>query len=267
MTTLKCRTGPRSFTRSAKVWTPQEIFKAGNVLGAWYDPSDLSTLFQDAAGTVPVTTSGQQVGLMLDKSGSGLHLGYQGEPSSRPTYTSDGLKHWLSFDGFDDVLVRQSAPFFRSGLPILASMAMKANRVGTSGDQRYICEGSTTSLNPVYLFQSNSTATLSMFIRSQTTDNLVTSGWGKAYDGVRRVVGFLDTLTSMQFRMDGAVTGDVAYTRAGDFSALNRLSIGAMVRSSITSFSAFKFHGLVLVASADAQKHARNLDTWLFTKI
>ena len=42
--------------------------------GAWYDPSDMSTLFQDSAGTVPVTAVEQPVGLMLDKS-KGLALG------------------------------------------------------------------------------------------------------------------------------------------------------------------------------------------------
>lgn len=36
--------------------------------GAWYDPSDLTTLFQDSAGTTPVTAMEQPVGLMLDKS-------------------------------------------------------------------------------------------------------------------------------------------------------------------------------------------------------
>ena len=36
--------------------------------GAWYDPSDLSTLFLDAYGTIPVTAVGQPVGLILDKS-------------------------------------------------------------------------------------------------------------------------------------------------------------------------------------------------------
>lgn len=42
--------------------------------GFLYDPSDISTLFQDAAGTTPVTAAGQSVGLMLDKS-RGLVLG------------------------------------------------------------------------------------------------------------------------------------------------------------------------------------------------
>jgi len=35
--------------------------------GAWYDPSDLTTLYQDAAGTTPVTGTGQHVGQILDK--------------------------------------------------------------------------------------------------------------------------------------------------------------------------------------------------------
>ena len=42
--------------------------------GVWYDPSDFSTMFQDAAGTTPVTAVEQPVGLMLDKS-KGLVLG------------------------------------------------------------------------------------------------------------------------------------------------------------------------------------------------
>jgi len=49
------------------------LFAAGEQ-GAWYDPSDLSTLYQDSAGTTPVTALGQPVGLMLDKS-KGLALG------------------------------------------------------------------------------------------------------------------------------------------------------------------------------------------------
>lgn len=36
--------------------------------GFAYDPNDLSTLYQDAAGAIPVTAAGQPVGLMLDKS-------------------------------------------------------------------------------------------------------------------------------------------------------------------------------------------------------
>lgn len=59
-----------------------ELF-AGGVPGVWYDPSDLSTLFQDSAGTTPVTAVEQPVGLMLDKSGNGNHAS-QATTTARP---------------------------------------------------------------------------------------------------------------------------------------------------------------------------------------
>ena len=41
-------------------------------VGVWYDPIDLSSMFQDSAGTTPVTAPGQPVGLRLDKSKNGI---------------------------------------------------------------------------------------------------------------------------------------------------------------------------------------------------
>ncbi|MEF3075159.1 hypothetical protein V2P20_08990 [Methylobacter sp. Wu1] len=42
--------------------------------GVWLEPWDLTTMFQDSAGTIPVTAVGQPVGLRLDKS-KGLVIG------------------------------------------------------------------------------------------------------------------------------------------------------------------------------------------------
>lgn len=55
------------------LFDPSKLFTAG-VNGVWYDPSDITTLYQNAAGTLPVTAVEQPVGLMLDKS-KGLVLG------------------------------------------------------------------------------------------------------------------------------------------------------------------------------------------------
>lgn len=85
-------------------WTPARLF--ASAVGAWFDPSDLSTLFQDAAGTQPVTADGQPVGLMLDKSGNGHHM-TQPSAALRPTWRTDGARAWLEMDGVDD---RMSAP-------------------------------------------------------------------------------------------------------------------------------------------------------------
>jgi hypothetical protein len=79
-----------------------ELF-ANSEQGAWYDPSDLSTLFQDAAGTVPVTADGDPDGLMIDQSPNSINAS-QSVSSQRPVYQTDGTLHWLLPDGADDDL-------------------------------------------------------------------------------------------------------------------------------------------------------------------
>ena len=54
-------------------FSPATLFTNGEQ-GVWLDNSDFTTLFQDAAGTTPVTGYEQFVGLRLDKS-RGLVLG------------------------------------------------------------------------------------------------------------------------------------------------------------------------------------------------
>ena len=84
--------------------SPASLF-AGGEQGVWYDPSDLSTLFQDSAGTTPVTAAGQTVGKMLDKSGCGNHA-TQATLAQRPTYQIDSSdRPYLLFDGVDDGMV------------------------------------------------------------------------------------------------------------------------------------------------------------------
>jgi len=51
-------------------FTPLDLFSTGSQ-GIWLDPSDLSTMFSDRAGTTPVTAPGTVVGLRLDKSKGG----------------------------------------------------------------------------------------------------------------------------------------------------------------------------------------------------
>ena len=75
-------------------WLPSQLFLTGEQ-GVWYDPSDLSTLFKDAKGTQPVTTDGDPVGLMLDKS-RGLQLG--AELVVNGSFTSN-VDNWTNTSG------------------------------------------------------------------------------------------------------------------------------------------------------------------------
>ena len=61
----------------------QSLFANGEP-GFWLDPSDLSTMYQNSAGTTPVTAVEQPVGLILDKS-QGLVLGAELVPDGNFT--------------------------------------------------------------------------------------------------------------------------------------------------------------------------------------
>jgi len=71
---------------SGGTFVPYQLFASG-AQGAWYDPSDFSTLFQDSAGSTPVTAVEQPVRLMRDKSGRTNHATAPND-ASRPILRS-----------------------------------------------------------------------------------------------------------------------------------------------------------------------------------
>ena len=73
---------------SMTTFNPSSSLFASGEKGAWFDASDLTTLFQDSAGTTPVTAAGQKVGRWLDKSGNGNHA-VQATLANQPTYQID----------------------------------------------------------------------------------------------------------------------------------------------------------------------------------
>ncbi|ULU26582.1 hypothetical protein [Dyella terrae] len=84
--------GLLSSRRSSSNFSPAQMFSSGQ-RGGWWDPSDLSTLFQDAAGTVPVTAPGQSVLLMKDKSGNNNHFS-QTTSSQAPKLQKDANNNY-----------------------------------------------------------------------------------------------------------------------------------------------------------------------------
>lgn len=71
--------------------------------GAIFDPSDLTTMYQDSAGTIAAAVN-SPVGKIRDISGKGRHA-TQATAGARPILKSDGSGHyWLEFDGVDDAL-------------------------------------------------------------------------------------------------------------------------------------------------------------------
>lgn len=84
-------------------FSPAQVF-AGGGAGIWLDPSDISTGFQDSAGSTPQTASGQFTGKRLDKSGRGNHVVQATSGTARPEFDIISGISSDYFDGSDDYL-------------------------------------------------------------------------------------------------------------------------------------------------------------------
>jgi hypothetical protein len=80
-------------------FNPLTLFAASEK-GGLYDIQDLSSMFQDSAGTTPAAVDAV-VGKVNDKSGNGYHL-IQATTSLKPILRQDGARYYLEFDGVDD---------------------------------------------------------------------------------------------------------------------------------------------------------------------
>lgn len=79
------------------LFNPAILF-TGGLKGVWYDPSDLNSMFQDAAGTIPVTADNDPIGLIKDKSGNNAHAS-QATAAKRPKYRTGAGRPYIEFDG------------------------------------------------------------------------------------------------------------------------------------------------------------------------
>lgn len=121
-------------------WTPASLFIDKLAYrGAWFDVSDLTTLFQDTAGTTPVTAAGQTVGLLKDKSGHGSHITFTGA-----TLGSDGTLYWINFDGSTTkgTFVASGNNMFSFAGYCMASMGLLLDLINTYREVLHINDGS-----------------------------------------------------------------------------------------------------------------------------
>lgn len=100
-----------AFSSSSMSQVIKALF-ANNEQGFAFDFNDLSTMYQDSAGTIPVTGAGQPVGKVLDKSGRGNHA-TQSTSAKRPILQKNATTgaYYLAFDGVDDFLVTGNVDF------------------------------------------------------------------------------------------------------------------------------------------------------------
>jgi len=236
----------QSFTQP---FDPSDLFASGEQ-GVFFDPSDLSTMFQDSAGLTPVTADGQPVGKILDKSGRGNHAS-QATASKRPLYKTSGGLHWLQFDGVDDVLVTASAIGI-SAAPISYFFGLVNNNTSVekwiSASTRY-----TLSAQP---------SGVPRFTAASAKDYDGSTGF--FVQSVKTIGAWLyDNLFDVSFRKDGALRETVLGSIDAHVNE-NILSIGA------TPNSGFPLNGnvysLIILGRLATTQEITDTETWVASK-
>ena len=213
------------------------LFGAGEQ-GAFYIPKPVvngaQALFQDSAGTVPVTADGDPVVLMIDQSGNGNHA-TQNVSASRPIYRTDGTLHWLGGGGVDDFMRSTTVNFVME-----ASSTLVAGRQNTMGLRGIFKVGNgSLSSNDEYIL-----------IRPSSTSGANTSTVGNTYSfGVDADINFLTELHHNATKLDYVLDGSIVNSVSGSFGSIAATN-DIVLLSSLSSQQYFngRFYGAILRA-------------------
>ena len=161
--------------------------------GAWFDPEDMSTMYQDAAGTTPVTALEQPVGLWLDKSGNGNHA-IQSITASRPTLSA--RYNWLlnsdtlSTQPVTTVAAQYTLSFTGTGSVTLSGTAT-GTLVGTGVNNR------------VSLSFTPTAETLTLTVTGSVTLAMLSFGTLTTYQEITTAISYDSVGWSRYVRFDG----------------------------------------------------------------
>lgn len=219
---------------------PATLFSLGQA-GAWYDPSDLSTLFQDTAATMPVTTAGQPVARVNDKSGNGKNL-TQATASRMPTYQVDSSGNpYLLFDGVDDHLTTALA------------LALPFDRVSSIRQAAWVLNRQVFS-GGALLFQNNISPQL------RVHDGISGPANGALAIGRNGIVTERHIANGSRLAVDngGYVTGDAGA------AAPTSLSIGASSAGTVPAN--IRLYGVLMRAGAMTDDEIAGLRSWMADK-
>jgi len=237
------------------------MFAAGE-LGAWYDPSDITTLFQDTAGAVPVTASGQAVARMNDKSGRGNNA-LQGTASKRPIYTVASGRAYLLFDGIDDHFFASAIDLTTvNKMTVISGVKRLSNaaggiiaELGTNGAQA----GIFTMADPI-------TSSLGWLYRSRGT--LAATAQQATIDAAPQtsvLTGVSDIAAPMcQIRRNGTLMiSDPQSQGTGNYGN-NIMVIGS--RNGASLFFNGHLYGLIVRAAASTANELTTAEEWMNAK-
>lgn len=244
---------------SRNAFSPLSLFAAGE-RGVWYDPSDLSTLFQDSAGTTPVTAAGQPVGRMLDKSGRGNHA-TQSTDANRPTLQIDaGGRYYMACDGSNDGMVTSAVNFSATDKVTLFAGTRKVSNA-VSG---VLVELGSSSFNNFWLAVPGNSSNSDIFAAAGSLAQNVRANNSAPFSAVYTCAADISG-ASISGRVNGAAMPTIAGTSLGTGTFSNS-QIFLFRRGGTTLPFNGNFYGLILRGASSTADQITNAERWLAAK-
>ncbi len=237
-------------------WLPGRLFANGQQ-GVWYVPQPVyrgdQVLYQDDAGTTPVTADDDPVGNAQDLSPNDNDA-TQSVSADRPTYNTDGALHWLAGDGSSDFMAADIPALDLANNPFILSVSGRWNELFFFG--------------PFILSLSNGSDTEDWFgFRATDTQFIMrmTDSGGSARD----ITGSASDTNAHVFTLTGDGQGTVTFyidgTLQGSSSpaglTISKLGLLALVRSAGEIEANADVNGLIF--AMDAEQHRDQVESYL----
>jgi len=240
-------------------FTPADLF-TGSDAGFWYDPSDLSTLWQDTAGTTAVTADGQSVARVDDKSGNGNNA-LQATAGNRPLYKVSSGIHWIAGDGVDDAIDATLSAITGNIMYVIAAFWPEATSggdvssrlagFGQSGTEDW---DETTSFNLSRNSRTNSIRIERKFASASETPSLT----------AMNIVEARTTASSLIISLDGGTETTASHAHGALNITLARLF--ANTSAVTTENSNWRLHGILAIDRVPTSTERSDLITWFADK-
>lgn len=234
----------------------------GDVQGAWFDPSDLSTMYQDEAGTVPVTTAGDPVGRIEDKSGNGNHA-TQSTDASRPVLQKANGLWYLGFDGVDDRLSTGNIDFTTSDKITILMALHKTSDAATASVSELSALGAVNGSIEVRAPNGNGSDNYRFGSKGTAVSYITAAGFAAPVTNVITCVGGIAADVAL-LRVDGVQEASGATDQGTGTFGDHALHIGARLNDTIP-FNG-NVYGYIIVGALLSDTQTDNTEAYLASK-
>jgi hypothetical protein len=254
---------------AAPAFDPATFFAAGEQ-GIWPDPSDIGTLFQDAARTIPITAPGQLVAGIFDKSGRGNHLISSG--AARPVYQVDGSGFpYLQGNGTTTRMWTASGVDLTAATRLFYSAAV---RVEGTGNQAIFSNNSagTSRFVLLYLAGASPVPRASLSTSGGDTQITVPAKGAAPYLAVNSMLldtGGASSNARVVLRQDGVVPAQTVASAGGTGGAFSNQPFSLFSASAAGDLFNFngRFYGGVIRAALTSDADALACEEYLAAKM